>query len=31
LLHNLSVLEYRNRAVWYDVHPVIKPLLSEGA
>lgn len=31
LLHNLSVLEYRNRTVWYDVHPVIKPLLSEGA
>jgi hypothetical protein len=31
LLHNLSVLEYRNRTVWYDVNPVIKPLLAEGA
>jgi hypothetical protein len=28
LLHNLSVLEYRNDDVWYDVNPVIRPLLS---
>jgi len=28
LLHNLSVLEYRNdEGVWYDAHPVVKPLL----
>ena len=27
LLHNLSVLEYRNRDVWHDVHPLIEPLL----
>jgi predicted ATPase len=32
LLHNLSVLEYRNDVgVWYDVHPLIKPLLTKGA
>lgn len=31
LLHNLSVLEYRNDiGVWYDVHPLIEPLLTEG-
>jgi Cdc6-like AAA superfamily ATPase len=30
LLHNLSALEYRNdEGVWYDVHPLIKPLLAE--
>ncbi|MEW6388114.1 MAG: P-loop NTPase fold protein [Thermodesulfobacteriota bacterium] len=29
LLHNLSVLEYRDGDVWYDVHPIIEPLLSE--
>jgi hypothetical protein len=29
LLHNLSVLEYRNWDVWYDVDPVIEPLLEE--
>lgn len=29
LLHNLSVLEYRNdEGVWYDVHPIVKPLLK---
>jgi hypothetical protein len=27
LLHNLSVLEYRNHRVWYDAHPIVKPLL----
>ncbi|MBI3682202.1 MAG: AAA family ATPase [Acidobacteria bacterium] len=27
LLHNLSALEYRNEEVWYDVHPVVEPLL----
>jgi len=32
LLHNLSALEYRNDVgVWYDVHPLIEPLLTEGA
>jgi hypothetical protein len=28
LLHNLSALEYRNGDVWYDVHPVVSPLLD---
>lgn len=27
LLHNLSCLEYWNDDVWYDVHPVVEPLL----
>jgi hypothetical protein len=27
LLHNLSALEYRNDDVWYDVHPLVVPLL----
>jgi len=27
LLHNLSLLEYRNDDVWADVHPIVKPLL----
>lgn len=28
LLHNLSALEYHNgEGVWYDVHPVVQPLL----
>jgi len=27
LLHNLSVLEYQNDEIWYDVHPVVQPLL----
>lgn len=32
LLHNLSALEYRNdEGVWYDVHPLIEPLLTEEA
>ena len=32
LLHNLSALEYRNDVgVWYDVHPLIKPLIVEGS
>jgi hypothetical protein len=30
LLHNLSALEYRNgKGVWYDVHPLVRPLLEE--
>ena len=30
LLHNLSALEYRNgEGVWYDVHPIVRPLLEE--
>jgi len=29
LLHNLSVLEYRNQDVWYDVHPIVIPLLNK--
>lgn len=30
LLHNLSALEYRNgEGVWYDVHPLVRPLLEE--
>ena len=28
LLHNLSCLEYWNDDVWYDVHPVVEPLLT---
>jgi hypothetical protein len=28
LLHNLSCLEYWNDDVWYDVHPVVLPLLE---
>ena len=31
LLHNLSVLEYRNEEVWHDVHPLVEPLLDKGA
>lgn len=27
LLHNLSLLEYRNADSWVDVHPIVKPLL----
>jgi len=31
LLHGLYVLEYRNRQVWYDVHPIVVELLqNEG-
>jgi hypothetical protein len=29
LLHGLSVLEYRNRQNWYDVHPIVVELLWE--
>ncbi|PSB28100.1 P-loop NTPase fold protein [Stenomitos frigidus] len=29
LLHGLHVLEYRNRKVWYDVHPIVVELLSD--
>ncbi len=29
LLNNLSALEYRNEEVWYDVHPLVKPLLRK--
>ena len=29
LLHGLSVLEYRNRQNWYDVHPIVVELLQE--
>jgi hypothetical protein len=28
LLHNLSCLEYQNDDIWYDVHPVVEPLLN---
>lgn len=31
LLHNLSVLEYKNDTVWYDVHPIILPLIQTDA
>jgi hypothetical protein len=27
LLHNLSALEFRNDDIWYDVHPLVRPLL----
>lgn len=29
LYHSLSILEYRNKKAWYDIHPVIIPLLEE--
>jgi len=28
LLHNLSVLEYRNDEAWHDVHPIVLPLVA---
>lgn len=28
LLHNLSLLEYRNDEIWGDVHPIVRPLLK---
>lgn len=28
LLHGLHILEYRNSAVWYDVHPIVTDLLQ---
>jgi len=31
LIHNLSLLEYRNDDSWWDVHPIIAPLLEERA
>jgi hypothetical protein len=31
LLHNLSVLEYRNAQVWHDVHPLARHLIEEGS
>lgn len=30
LLHNLSVLEYSNDDIWYDVHPVVRQLLDHA-
>jgi hypothetical protein len=29
LLHNLSVLEYQNDEVWYDVHPLAQHLIDD--
>ncbi|MBW4696044.1 MAG: ATP-binding protein [Lyngbya sp. HA4199-MV5] len=29
LLHELTLLEYRNHKVWYDVHPIVVELLSD--
>jgi AAA ATPase domain len=29
LLHGLHVLEYRNRKIWYDVHPIVVELLRD--
>jgi hypothetical protein len=29
LLKNLSALEYRNGDPWFDVHPLVKPLLAK--
>ncbi|WP_218080812.1 P-loop NTPase fold protein [Anthocerotibacter panamensis] len=29
LLHGLHVLEYRNRQIWYDVHPIVVELLRD--
>lgn len=29
LLHNLSVLEYQNGEVWYDVHPLAQHLIED--
>lgn len=31
LLHNLSVLEYQNSHVWYDVHPLVRSLIEADA
>ncbi len=28
LLHNLSVLEYKNNGSWYDIHPTLEDLFS---
>lgn len=29
LLHGLHILEYRNKQIWYDVHPIIIELLKD--
>ncbi len=29
LLHGLYILEYRNRQIWYDIHPVVVQLLRD--
>ena len=29
LLHGLYVLEYRNKELWYDIHPIITELLQQ--
>nr|WP_200892577.1 hypothetical protein [Aliterella atlantica] len=29
LLHGLHILEYRNRQIWYDVHPIIVEILRD--
>jgi AAA ATPase domain len=31
LLHNLHILEYRNRKIWYNVHPIVVELLTDRA
>lgn len=31
LIHNLSLLEYLNDESWWDVHPIVMPLLEERA
>ncbi len=31
LIHNLSLLEYRNDEAWWDIHPIVMPLLEERA
>ena len=28
LLHDQSLLEYRNRASWWDVHPAVRELIQ---
>jgi len=29
LLHGLYVLEYRNSAIWYDIHPIVTDILQD--
>ena len=29
LLHNLSVLEYRNGRIWCDINPIVRSILEE--
>lgn len=31
LLHNLSVLEYSNGDIWYDVHPLVRELIEPSS